>query len=238
MTHNEHRAMQHEASMEQGWNELYLLGGIAAIVLVVVMIVSVGLFVIWPNAPGTTATVDLFILIQHNSVAGLTALDLGVSLSNLFSILLYLALYVALRPINRSLALIAVTFGIVAAASLIAARPVFELFTLSDLYMSSASDVERSRYLAAGEALLVLFHGTAFKTYLLLGGLSLLTSSWLMLRSRYFSRASAYIGMVGNATSLGFLLPQIGAYFAFLSMMILAVWFILIARSFFRLRKL
>ena len=69
---------------------------IAAIVLVAVMMLSVGLFIIWPSAPGVTATVDMFTLVQENTLAGLTALDLGISLSNLVSILLYLALYVVL----------------------------------------------------------------------------------------------------------------------------------------------
>lgn len=235
MTQAKRRVASHTDTTEPGWSELYLLGGIAAIVLVAVMVVSVGLFVVWPNAPGSTATVDLFVLVQANTAAGLTALDLGVSLSNLLSILLYLALYIALRRINQSFALIALAFGLVAVAALVAARPVFEIFTLSDLYGATTGEPERSRYLAAGEALLVLFHGTAFKTYILLGGLSLLTSSWLMVRSRDFGKAPAYIGTVGNLASLGFLLPQIGAYFAFLSMVILAVWFLLLARVFFRL---
>ena len=237
MIQGERESVLQRDGTEPGWEELYLLGGIAAIVLVAVMMLSVGLFIVWPNAPGITATVDIFTLIQENRLAGLTALDLGVSLSNLVSILLYLALYVALRQINRSSALIALAFGLVAVASLIAARPIFEIFTLSAHHSSTASDLERSRYLAAGEALLVLFHGTAFKTYILLGGLSLLISSWLMLQSRPFGKPAAYIGMAGNAISLGFLLPQIGAYFAFLSMLILAVWFILLARTFLRLGR-
>ena len=116
--------LQRELGAEPGWEELYLLGGIAAIVLVAVMMLSVGLFIVWPNAPGVTATVRTFHPRAGKHVGRSHALDLGVSLSNLVSILLYLALYVALRQINRSFALIALAFGLVAVASLIAARPV------------------------------------------------------------------------------------------------------------------
>jgi hypothetical protein len=237
MNQNERKTMLQVDNTEPEWEALYLLGGIAAIVLVVVMGLSVGLFIIWPNAPGVTATVDMFTLVQENKLAGLTALDLGVSLSNLVSILLYLALYVALRCMNRSFALIALAFGLVAVASLIAARPVFEIFTLSDLYTATTDGLAQARYLAAGEALLVLFHGTAFKNYILLGGLSLLISSWLMLRDSRFGKAAAYVGLLGNTVSLGFLLPTIGVLFALLAMPILAVWFILLARTFLRLGR-
>jgi hypothetical protein len=237
MVQDGHEPVLHGDGTEPGWEELYLLGGIAAIVLVLMMLLSVGLFVIWPNAPGLTATVDLFTLVHDNTLAGLTALDLGVSLSNLVSILLYLALYVALGRLHRSFALISLAFGLVAVASLIAARPVFEIFTLSDLFASTTDGLAQARYLAAGEALLVLFHGTAFKNYILLGGLSLLISSWLMLRDGRFGKAAAYAGLLGNAVSLGFLLPTIGAFFALLAMPILAVWFILLARTFLRLGR-
>ena len=108
---------------------------------------------------------------------------------------------------------------------------------LSDLYTTTTDNLEKARYLAAGEALLVLFHGTAFKNYILLGGLSLLISCWLMLRDSRFGRAAAYVGIFSNTVSLGFLLPTIGALFALLSMPILAVWFILLARTFLRLGR-
>ena len=225
------------AIAEPGWKELYRLGGIAAIVSVIIMILSVAAFIVWPNAPGFNTTDDMFALVQENTAAALTALDLGVSVNNLFSILIYLSLFVALRRVNQSYSLIALAFGLVAVASAIAARPVFEIFTLSDLHAAAATDPEKSRYLAAGETLLVLFHGTAFKTYILLGGLSLLISSWPLLCSNIFGKAVAYVGIVGNIIAIGFVLPAVGPVFAFLSMPILAVWFILLARNFFRIAQ-
>lgn len=235
MTETREYPMTIPGNTDPAWNELYRLGGIAAIVSVIVMILSVGAFIVWPNAPGVTSTLDMLTLTQENTAAGLTALDLGVSVSNLFSILLYLALYVALRSVNQSYALVALAFGLVAVASAIAARPVLEIFTLGDLYARAPSELEANRYLAAGETLLVLFHGTAFRTYILLGGISLLISSWLMLQSNLFGKAAAYLGILGNSAAIGFVLPVVGPFFAFLSMLLLAIWFILLAQGFFRL---
>ena len=145
MIQGERESVLQRDGTEPGWEELYLLGGIAAIVLVAVMMLSVGLFIVWPNAPGITATVDIFTLIQENRLAGLTALDLGVSLSNLVSILLYLALYVALRQINRSFALIALVFGqqgLIAGAPLAGAEPEA---AVSDLSPQPTANTEPSR---------------------------------------------------------------------------------------------
>ena len=107
-----------------------------------------------------------------------------------------------------SVCLSARALGLVAVASLITARPVFEIFTLSDLYTETTDNLAMARYLAAGEALLVLFHGTALNNYILLGGHSLLSSSWLMLRDSRFGKAAAYAGVFGNTVSLGLLLPD------------------------------
>jgi hypothetical protein len=46
------------------------------------------------------------------------------------SMLLFLALYAALRQVDESVTLIALALGLVAVTAMIAARPVFEIFTL------------------------------------------------------------------------------------------------------------
>ena len=205
MIQGERESVLQRDGTEPGWKELYLLGGIAAIVLVAVMMLSVGLFIIWPNAPGITATVELFTLVQENTLAGLTALDLGVSLSNLVSILLYLAL-VCRAPAHQSL-LCPHRAGVWSCRRGIVDCGPASLRDISRSAISTPRPLTTwrwSRYLAAGEALLVLFHGTAFKNYILLGGLSLLISSWLMLHDSRFGKAAVYIGSSATRSALAF----------------------------------
>ena len=61
------------------------------------------------------------------------ALDLFLFIGNLFSIILFLALCVSLKPVNESYALIALAIGLIGVVLLIPSRPLSELYTLSGL---------------------------------------------------------------------------------------------------------
>jgi len=120
---------------------------------------------------------------------------------------------------------------------LVPARPILELFALSKLYANAATEIAQSRYLAAGESLLAMFDGIGWFTNTLLGALSLLISSLLMLRSRLYSRTTAYVGIVTNAAVCGFFLPGLGLFLLFLSLPGYMIWYFLLARRFFQLSK-
>jgi hypothetical protein len=127
---------------------------------------------------------------------------------------------------------------LIAAALIIPARPIMELFSLSNLHAAAADDAARSQFLAAGEALHALFNGTSWATNTLLGGLSFLISSFLMLRKRAFSKASAWVGIITNIAVLGFWIPgSVGAILLFVSLPGYMIWYIQLARRFFQLRK-
>ena len=222
---------------ETAWKDLYRLAGVAVLSMAAIIVLSIAGFAIWPYAPGTNTTTEIFTLIQSNRLAGLVVLDLGVTASTPLSLVLYLALFVGLRTVSRSYALVAFAFGMTATAAIIASRPLFEVFALSDLYASSTTEAQRSRYLAAGDTLLLLYHGTAFKLYVLFGAVSLVTSSVLMLRSEWFGRVVGYTGIVGNALSAGFVLPVVGPVFAFASLPVMVVWFLLLSRVFRQLAR-
>jgi hypothetical protein len=219
------------------WRDLYRIGGVAVIANLAVMLVSVAGYIVWPYAAGTTPTEEIFALIQNNPWAAFIALDLGVSVGNLISIFIYLALYIALRQVKASTALIALTLGLVALAAMIAARPVLEIFTLSNAYASAITEADKRLYLTAGESLLVQFHGAAWHTSILFGSLASLIFATLMRHSPHFGRALAYIGMVAFGIGAFFWLPGIGLIFLFLNMLGSVPWSILLGRALFRLAK-
>jgi len=221
----------------QGSSTFYLFGGITAILILVMMLISIVGYIAWPYAAGTTPTVEIFNLIQTNIWAGFIALDLGLSITNLVSILLYLALYLVLRQVYSAQALTALAIGLLAVAALIAARPVLEIFSLSDLYTAAASETDQSRYLTAGETLLLQFHGAAWHTYMLLGAVASLINAVLMLRSPHFGRTLAYIGIVTFTINALFWLPVLGILLLFVAMIGSVPWYILLARDFFRLSR-
>ncbi|MBW7885023.1 MAG: hypothetical protein H3C34_20780 [Caldilineaceae bacterium] len=219
------------------WKDLYTIGGITAIVMEIVLVLSIAAVFIWPYAPGQISTESIFLLLQNDRLGGLISLDFLLVVGNLLGILLFLALYVSLKPVNESYALIALALGLVADVLIIPARPISELFTLSDLYAAATTEAARSHYLAAGEALLVLFNGTGWFTNTLLGGLSLLISSLLMLHSNVFGRLTAYVGIATNIAVCGFFIPGIGLLLLFLSLPGYIIWYIQLARTFLQLGR-
>ncbi len=93
------------------WKELYQIGAIAAILSEIVLIIGIVAFFIYPYAPGNQSTESIFLLLENDKLGGLLSLDFHLVLGNLFGILLFLALYISLRQVNESYALIALVLG-------------------------------------------------------------------------------------------------------------------------------
>jgi hypothetical protein len=219
------------------WKDLYRVAGIAAIISEVIIVLGLVTYFIWPYTPGAQSTADIFQFLQSNWLGGVISLDIFLLVGNLFSIILFLALYVSLHKVNESYALIALAVGLVGVILLIPSRPISELFTLSHLYSGAAGEADKARYLAAGEALLSLFSGTNWFMSNLLGGIGLLINSILMLRSNLYSRATAYVGIVTNVAVIFFFLPVVGILLLFLSLPGYIIWYYLLARRFFQMAR-
>jgi hypothetical protein len=93
-----------------------------------------------------------------------------------------------------------------------------------------------SLYLAAGEAQLARYKGTAFDVYYLMNGTSLLLIALVMLRSAVFSRATAYTGVLAGILMV---VPStagtVGLVFALASLVPWAVFSVLVARRLLQL---
>ena len=215
---------------------LYKIGGTAAVISTILIPIAIVAYFVWPLFPGSA--VEIFAIIQSNRLAGLMSLDFLYLLGNLFGIPLFIILYVTLKSTNVSLSVIALAFGFIALVSLIPARPIGEMFVLSDQYSVAATEIQRSQFAAAGEAVLAHFHGTAFQVHYILGSASLLISSVIMLRSPVYSRATAIVGLLTNTLVYGLYVPEIGVYLSILSVFpFMVIWNIQIAQRLFQLAK-
>jgi hypothetical protein len=214
------------------WRGLYKIGGVAALISVVIIPITIVAYFVWPPFPD-----DILVVIQEDRLAGLMSLDFLYLLSNFFAIPLFLVLYVTLKRVSESFSAIALALGFVGLLSLVPSRPILEMFAISDQYAAATTDAQRAIYLAAGEAVLALFHGTAFNVHYLLGSASLLISSFLMLRSDIFGKRTAYVGIVTNIVVFGLYVPKIGIYVSLLSVVGYLIWYILIARKLLQLGR-
>jgi hypothetical protein len=70
------------------------------------------------------------------------------------------------------------------------------LHNLSEGYAAATTDAQRAMFLAAGEALLATFNGTALHLSINLFSIYFLIVSAVMLRSSTFGRVTAYMGIL------------------------------------------
>jgi hypothetical protein len=216
------------------WKELYRIGGISCLLLVGIVIFAVIAYFIWPYKPGFASTENVFSTLQNDRLGGLFSLDLVMLVTVPVTSLLYLALYVSLKRVNESYALIALVLALVAITLLIPTKPLSELVFLSERFATATTETEKSQYLAAGEALLTFSNGTAWMMYSILGNVSSLVSSLLMLRSDIFGKATAYLGIVLSIAGACIIFPVIGIPVGLLGTIASPIWFVLMARDFFR----
>ena len=104
-----------------------------------------------------------------------------------------LALWAALGRREPALMAAFVALSLVGAAAFVAARPAFEMQALSAGYALATTDAQRALFLAAGEAALATFHGTAFWVSYALGAVGGLVLAAAMLRTAVFGRTAAYL---------------------------------------------
>jgi hypothetical protein len=211
--------------------------------MTVLTIIGIVIYFVWPYQPGLTSPADIFATIQANTFQGLMSLDFFMVVITFITIPFFLALYIATKEVNESYALIALVFGLVSCVLGLIMRPIAEMFYLSGQYSAATTEVARSQYLAAGEALSAVFNGTAYILYFITFAVNLLISSVLMLRTKTFSRTTAYMGIflnIGLLSVLAVIIPDfalIGTLVNLVTTVIGTVWNVLVARTFFQLAR-
>jgi hypothetical protein len=219
-------------SMDSPWRTLYRIAGAAALITAVFIPIQIVVFLVWPP-PSTVA--GHFALFQSNKLLGLLGLDLLLTADNVLGIPMFLAFYVSLRRSRPSLMAIATALGFIGIATYFASNTAVNMMSLSDQYAAATTDAERSLLLAAGQAMMAIYTGTAFHLSYILGSAALIIVAAVMLGSSVYSNATGYVGLVANVLALGLYVPTIGIFISIFSVLLLEVWYILLVRRLFRL---
>jgi hypothetical protein len=224
------------AETEHGWKPLFKMGGVAALLMVGIIIAQMIVFMSAPP-PYEGGASAWFALFQNNKIIGLIDFELLMIVYVFLSIPITLALYVLLRRVSPSFTAIYVVLSLIGIMSFIVARPAFEMLSLSNGYAAVTTDTERAIYLSAGETLLAVFHGTAFQVSYILGSLGGLIISLVMLKTDVFSKTTAYLRIASSVFDFGLYVPVIGMYISIFSVLFLFIWDILVARRLFQLGR-
>ena len=184
------------------WRNLYTIGGIAAFVQLAAILAM--LIVMVTLGPKPASVEEFFTLQQSNRIVSILRGDFLL----LFLIGSYLftfpALYIALRGVSPVGAGLATLMTIVVVAGFFAMESTFSLLYLGDKYAQAVSEAQRAQLLAAGEAVIASDTWNSSGAYM--GGILLqgagIIMSMIMLRSKDFSKVTAWAGLLGNGIDL------------------------------------
>jgi Domain of unknown function (DUF4386) len=219
------------------WKTLYRIGGWAALIGAALIPVAMVVFILWPPPAAETPVVEWFARFQDNPVRGLLNLDLVYMGSWLALIPVLLALYPALRRFGEAAMALGTAGGLMSVVVYFASNTAVQMLLLSNGYAAATTDAERAGYLAAGQAMLATYAGTAYHVSLILGSVALILVSVVMLRSGRFGRVAAWAGIVGNGLALGLYLPVVGLGLLIASVLPLFFWQVLVGRRLLELGR-
>ncbi len=222
--------------VNSAWTSLYNLGGISAFLMVLIIIIQLIVFMSAPQPLDGTA-LDWFMLFQRNMLIGLINFELLMIVYMILFIPLALALFILLRQVSLPWTTLYLALSLIGVMCFITARPAFEMLSLSNGYYAANTDALRAAFLAAGEAKLASFHGTAFHISYILGSIAGLIISFVMLKTNIFSKTTAYMRIASSVCDFGLYIPTVGIYISILSVLFLFIWNILVARRLFQLGK-
>ena len=181
------------------WNGLYKTGGLAALICALMYLITLGIYVpAYRTGPPPGTVLEWFTLFQANPLTGLFFLGLADIVIMVLWGPMSFALYAALKQSNKTWSLIATTFVFVGIAVYLATNTAFSMLSLSHQYTAATTEAQKSVVLAAGQAMIAVSEGTGGQyTGMPLAWLAGLIFSAVMLRSKAFSKATAWVGILG-----------------------------------------
>jgi hypothetical protein len=220
---------------DAAYKSLYKLGGAASLIVAVLTLSEVVILAFYPQP----STLDSwFILFQSNKLIGLLDYWGLEILMYLLFILVFLAIYVALRKTNKGFMAIAITLALLGIGIFLATNNPFSMLSLSNQFAAATTDMERSAFFAAGQAMLANTNQRAvggFNMGLFLVSVAGLIISSVMFQSNSFSRTTAYVGVLAYALSLTDYLREALTSSALITLLViipytllLVIWFVLV----------
>lgn len=233
---------------EAQWKRVYIVGGMAAILSLIAVVADI---LIGSGSGGNLSAlpqtaVERFAQFQQSPWLGLYHLDLLNTVNQLISIPVYFALYAALRKVNKPSALLGLTVFLLGTTIFVANNTALPMLELSRKY-AVADEPQKTLLAAAGEAMLARGEHGGLGVFFsfLLPTLSALIVSLVMLQGQVFSKANAYVGILGNALMLVYVTlvtfaPSVKETAMMVAMpggLLLVAWMVMLTVRLFRLAR-
>ena len=220
------------------WTDLFKLAAWSCWLFSFSIVLAVAAYIVWAYAPGQMASETLLIKLEEKPVGTLMSLDFFMLPAAALTILPTVGLFVILRKVNESYALLLLVFGLMGIVIIFAGRPVLEMTQLSTAYSLTADSVQKQNYVAAAEALLTMFDGTAWMASMVFMSLSGIFAGMGIFKSPLFKTGHAWLVLTIAMLGLAIFIPVIGPLLSLFATVGSIIWNLILAQVFFRIVRL
>ncbi len=191
------------------------MGGVLAFIQAFSVVFAIVGYFLWPHVFADHDAQMVFEGIRRAPAEYFMKLDPIVLIGTLLQLPVYLGLWATLRQVDAAKSTLALTLGVLSTVAVLTVRPIGELYSLAAHYDSALNLEQRQVFLAAGEALLAQFHGTAWAISIISGGLSAIVFAIVMRETTDFQNATVWTMAISGAGALLIWVPYIGLFALF-----------------------
>lgn len=225
-----------EASPDPTWRGLYRAGGVSAALYIVLGIIApVVILMTMPQPPSSGGAATLQYIASNR--LGYIFEQVLFSVPSVFAMVVFLALYMALKHLNKSYAaiaaLVAIVSQVLALASPVTGGGALSLVYLSDHYVTATTAAQRAAFASAAEGFIA--QNTIVQAGGILFAIGILIISIIMLKG-VFQKGIAYLGIVTGVIGIMSEALRNMLGFGYLVYWVLfIIWFIVIGWKLYRL---
>ena len=228
--------------MDSDWNRLCQLGGIVAWIQLGLLLLTIGIGSVVGWLPATAEAT--YSTLNNDGPAGILRLDFATLVMVALFPFVAVALYAAFRNSRPAFALLGMVLILIGTLLALANESAFAMMHLSDLHSAATTAAQEEQFLAAGEAVIAsnMWNSTAgFLAGIFMQG-GFIFISFVMLRSKNFSKGTAYTGILSNG--LDFIHVFVALFAPALAVTLLSIggvfylfWFVLLGRDLVRVGR-
>ena len=218
------------------WNRLCQLGGVVSWIQLGMLLLSIGIGLLFGFLPTTVE--EYYQTLNNDGLVGVLRLDLGTLILLALFPFVAVAVYAAFRQSRPAYGLLAMVLILIGTLLGLANESAFAMMHLGDLHAAASSAAQQEQLLAAGQAVIAanMWNSTAgFLAGIFMQG-GFVFISFVMLRSKDFSKGTAYTGILSNGLDfihvfVALFAPALAATLLSIGGVFYLFWFVFLGRD-------